>query len=179
MRYVLPDDAIRQWQLKRIFRGPINACELLGGVAEQYIDTDLVAAALWLPVRRVPLPITIALRSGIVLAPLLIGPGATFRMLRHETRCERLIGEIAGDKCGYIWIVGVAPERFRNGLGRSIMNQALADMASRNLTLCLLKTENEDNLGFYEALGFRTVAELRNSQADLTSWVLGRSLLKV
>jgi len=176
MRYVLPNHAIRQRQLDGIFRGPVNACELHGGVARHHIGADLVAAALWLPVRRVPLPVTTVVRSGVLFAPLLIGPVAACRMLRHEAPCEHLIRKIAGEDCGYIWIVGVAPERFRSGLGRLIVTRVFMDMARRNLKLCMLKTENESNLAFYEKLGFRTVTKLHNPHANLTSWVMERSL---
>lgn len=176
MRYVLPDDSSRQWKLSRVFDGAINACKLLGGVKERYDGVAVVSAALWLPLRKVPLTWRTVVRSGIVLAPLFIGPIAAYRMARHESLCERYIDEIAPENCAYIWIVGVEPERVREGLGRSVVDLALLDMANQGYTSCILKTENENNLIFYSKLGFKVISDFNNPFSNLNNWIMKKEI---
>lgn len=162
--------------LERMFLGPIQACRSQGQVIERYIEHRLVAVALWLPLKLVPLPLSALIRSGIALAPFQIGPAAALRMLRVEKRCEKAIAEVADEKSGYLWIIGVDPDQCGTGVGRLMMKDVLRAMSSQGFSNCLLKTENVKNVSFYSSLGFNTEAKVRGSMGGLCSWVMRRSI---
>jgi N-acetylglutamate synthase-like GNAT family acetyltransferase len=56
-------------------------------------------------------------------------------------------------------ILGVAPDRQHQGLGRAVVAPGLA-AADREHRPAFLETQDPSNLSFYESLGFTTIAEL-------------------
>jgi GNAT superfamily N-acetyltransferase len=56
-------------------------------------------------------------------------------------------------------ILGVAPDRQHQGLGRAVVAPGLA-AADREHLPAYLETQDPSNLSFYESLGFTTIAEL-------------------
>ena len=56
---------------------------------------------------------------------------------------------------GWIYYLAVAPERRREGLGRALMDAAEAWLRARGAPKLqlMVRTTNEEALGFYEALG--------------------------
>ena len=57
-------------------------------------------------------------------------------------------------------ILGVDPDRQRQGLGRAVVTPGLA-AADREHLPAFLETQDPTNLMFYESLGFTTIAELQ------------------
>lgn len=56
----------------------------------------------------------------------------------------------------YLSHIAVAPERQRQGLGKALMRDGMARADGDGLPIWL-ETSKADNIGYYEALGFRTV----------------------
>jgi ribosomal protein S18 acetylase RimI-like enzyme len=176
MLYAFGSTNNRPARLRWLFVRALRASHRLGKVTEHHSGSDLVAVALWLPARQIPLPTTTAISFGLLLAPFFLSFKSTFRLLRHEEPCERLIAKIAPEDASYLWIVGVDPQKNGNGFGSVIVKQVLADMVRQGFTACFLKTECKANIGFYERFGFEVVAVVDNAAANLRSWVAKKDL---
>ncbi|GAB2649938.1 GNAT family N-acetyltransferase [Kribbella swartbergensis] len=59
----------------------------------------------------------------------------------------------------FLAVVGVDPDRQRQGLGRAVISAGLAAADAEN-SAAFLETQEPANLNFYESLGFTVVAEL-------------------
>ncbi|WP_137126490.1 N-acetyltransferase [Roseomonas sp. HF4] len=155
MAHALPDAAARARRLPRLFGAVLRACRVAGGVAAV---GDGAAVAGWRRGDAVPAPAALLLRSGLVLAPALIGPGATRRLMAQESACEAAIREGFGAApFAYLWAIGVAPARQGQGLGAEMLTQALAALPDRRW---VLKTEREEVLPFYARAGFAPVRRI-------------------
>ncbi|MEU8224352.1 GNAT family N-acetyltransferase [Kribbella sp. NPDC048915] len=61
-----------------------------------------------------------------------------------------------------VWLlalVGVEPDRQRQGLGRAVISPGLA-VADAAQSPAFVETQEPENVGFYESLGFTVIAEL-------------------
>jgi ribosomal protein S18 acetylase RimI-like enzyme len=63
------------------------------------------------------------------------------------------------DPVWFLALVGVDPDRQRQGLGRAVISPGLA-AADAEHSPAFLETQDPANLSFYESLGFTVVAEL-------------------
>ncbi len=86
-----------------------------------------------------------------------LGAGAMERLHRYNEACE---ATDPGHVAHYLGMIGVVPYQMRHGLGRRLMD-AVKDRARAHLesTGIVLNTEIENNLPFYEKVGFQKVAE--------------------
>jgi ribosomal protein S18 acetylase RimI-like enzyme len=108
--------------------------------------------------------------------PLVLGWRAALRMMRHEAWCASRLAQHAPKHYGYLWILGVEPQRRGSGWGRRTLESAAEQMASAGLAWCLLKTEQASNVSLYEHLGFTCVERSVAPPSGLTTWFFRRSL---
>ena len=60
----------------------------------------------------------------------------------------------------FLAILGVDPDRQRQGLGRAVLTESLAAV-DREHSAAFLETQDAANVTFYESLGFTVAAELQ------------------
>lgn len=176
MRYILDHSEDRHRNLVAIFACAIRACQIRGDIARVHGANGQIAAATWLPVTGIPVEVINMIRSGMIWMPFAVGPSAMVRMQRHEAPCERLIRRRLPETSGYLWSVGVEPSAMGQGAGREVIAIACAQMMEGGLTHCVLKTENEANVTFYEHLNFRTCETISDPRSNLRSWVMVKPL---
>lgn len=120
------------------------------------------APGLW------PLPQMRALRY-LAPGPLLAGPAPLVRSLG----AERVI-EAAHPSYDHflVWMFAVSPDRRRQGFGRALMREALAEADSGDVP-AYLWTGNPDDLPYYRSHGFEVIDE-RQIPGGVPNWFMER-----
>jgi GNAT superfamily N-acetyltransferase len=101
--------------------------------------------------------------------PLLAGPAVLRRSLAADAAMHRHHPE---DPHFYVWMLAVAPEHQRTGVGRALLNTALERAGEFGLP-AYLETGNRENLPYYASFGFREVGEARLPR-DARIWFMMR-----
>ena len=111
------------------------------------------------------------LRTLLQLAPgpLLAGPGPLIRSLRAQAVFDRLHPK--HDHL-LVWLFAVSPARQRTGLGRRLMEKALAEADSAGVP-AYLWTANPANVPYYRSHGYEVFAEAA-IPGDVTNWFMER-----
>lgn len=73
----------------------------------------------------------------------------------------------------YVYVLGVAPGRKRQGLGARLMARAL-EIARETDSILHLETSNPENLHFYRRFGLDVVEELTETRGGPPIWVMQR-----
>lgn len=77
----------------------------------------------------------------------------------------------------YLWVLGVAPEAQRRGIGRALLGPVLG-RADADRVPCYLETQTVGNVSFYEKSGFEVVAERKEPVASLPVWFMVRESVR-
>lgn len=173
MTYLFPNAATRTSQLTKLFL-PVIRCSLRYGGVE--VAPEGGGALAWLSGEYFPLRFSQIARSGLIRTPLLIGLSAFERLQGHETVCDHELKKRAPNGFAYLWVVGVYPKAMGRGLGKQMIQSALSAMRSCGHSACLLRTDNERNVSFYEHLGFKPIHTDIAPHSSLRYWVLSQEL---
>ena len=151
MRYVLPNYARRARLLPWNFSVLLRYCLPYG---EVLTTPDLSGVACWLPPGSGTKDAWGMLRSGMVLAPLKLGPAAFVRFMGLTAYMDAARERIVPTPHWYLFGIGVGPSRQGEGIGGALLKPALARADARGLP-CYLETQTERNVEFYEKRGFK------------------------
>ena len=173
--YAEPDEARRAQRLPWLFEGTLLHCRRHGGIEAL---PDAAGVAGWVPAPRLALTPADLVRTGLIATPARLGPTQTLRLERHERPTEPRLLERAHAATAYLWVLGAHPDRQGEGLGAAVLGSALGAMAAAGFARCLLRTDDEPNVGFYRHLGFEVEQELTNLPSGLPSWILSRPTVR-
>lgn len=151
MRYVLPDDAQRARLLPWNFSALVRYCLPYG---EVLTTPDLGGVACWLPPGGGTKDAWGMIRSGMVLAPLKLGPAAFVRFMGLAAYMDAARERIVPIPHWYLFGIGVEPSRQGEGIGGTLLAPALARADASGLP-CYLETQTGRNVEFYEKRGFK------------------------
>ena len=150
--YVLPDEGERlrrsPWFFSAVLRYSASVGTLLaadGGVAILIPPGGHVAS------------LGRMLRSGLIAAPLRLGPSALGRLTAFAAASRDLRAAAIQGPFWYVGGIGVDPERQGEGIGTALMEELGARAGD---PLCL-ETASERNVAWYERLGYTVIAEGR------------------
>jgi len=170
VRWLLPDPAsrevggrvlLRTWVRYAILEGTAWCTEGLEGVALRRS-----------PGRAGLRPITL-LRAGILLVPLVLGLGATWRLLRAGWETDRRHRAALSAPHWYCWMIGVDPGHRGAGFGGALMRHTFARADAAGLP-CYLETTHPNALRVHLHHGFRVVADGPLPGTDLRVWTMVR-----
>jgi GNAT superfamily N-acetyltransferase len=165
-RHVLPDDALRARRLPAVYRLHFGVCMRLGTC---HTNEGRDGAALWLGPGAYPLSLYQYLR---------VMPGMTRALgFRNVPRALRVLDHLdrmhpSGRTFWYLAVLGVAPRRQGEGIGRALI-QPILRVCDRAGIGAWLETGTERNLSFYAGCGFRVLRESRIPNGPLV-WGLWR-----
>lgn len=169
---LVPDPERRRTALATMFTALTRTVVAAGGLAET--TSGFGAAALWQPPGR-DIGSWAMVRSGLAL------PRFVIRMSRRDR--GRMMGALRqiGDRRTqlmpgphwYVPAIGVDPDHQGGGLGSALMGTGI-ERADRGGTPIYLETETEDNVGFYEHLGFEVLDEMVATPIDVRLWLMAR-----
>jgi ribosomal protein S18 acetylase RimI-like enzyme len=147
--------ARRHRYTRRVCRGALNVVERWGGSIWHAERDGEVAGVLtsvdpgqWPP----PQFRSIAYQA---LGPTLAGPGVLWRSLAADSTMHKHHPQ---EPHFYVWMLAVAPKHQRTGVGRALLQTALARSEVLQ-TFAYLETAKPENLPYYASFGFREVGE--------------------
>ncbi len=155
-RYLFPNDLRRARLLPWYLGSAVRYCSNYG---EVYTTETLDGLAAWLPPGETGVSnYWHMFRSGMLLAPLKVGPAAFSRLMALRTYTEAAHERWAPGSHWYLFVLGVEPSSQGKGVGGALMEPVLARADAEN-TSCYLETQYERNLPFYGKYGFEVAEE--------------------
>jgi ribosomal protein S18 acetylase RimI-like enzyme len=165
--WLIPDRDKRTQLLPWLFRIGFESTN-----ADVYATAGAIqGAARWLPPGRPSMRVSTTLRA-LVAVPLRLG-GATGPFLAYGRAVEQLRAEVAPGPHWYLAGIGVDPVAQRRGIGAALLAPGV-DAAARDRLPAVLLTNNEVNLAFYEANGFRVVKKGSTPKDGPDAWAMVR-----
>jgi ribosomal protein S18 acetylase RimI-like enzyme len=165
--WLLPDVERRARLLPWLFRIGFDIT-----AAEVYATQGpVLGAARWLAPGRAPTRVGATLRA-LVTTPLRLG-STTAQFLAYGRAVEALRIEATSGPHWYLAGIGVEPGARRQGIGGALLAPGIA-ASERDGVPAVLLTNNEQNLSFYEAHGFRTVREDDTPRDGPHAWAMVR-----
>ncbi len=171
-RETFSDPDTRPELLVSMFTGLARATLAAQGIAETSREFD--AVALWLPPGNT-IGLRATVKSRFALQRFVMGLPADDRkrMLAVLGQLEERKKALMPNPHWYLSAIGVSPERQGEGLGSALVRSGLSKADDDNVSV-YLETETEDNVGFYEHLGFEVVEQITAAGLDLPLWLLTR-----
>ena len=169
--WALPDAATREQKLAVLHRAFLEY-GLRSGLRITQSDGGR-CVAIWEPPGQSMSLVGLA-RSGLLAAPLKIGPRPMARLARADAAIEPIRKEAMGDQPHwYLAIAAIDPDLQGRGRGGALLREGLARIDSDGLP-CFLDTNNEANLPLYERFGFTTVAQVEVGEGGPQGWGMRR-----
>jgi ribosomal protein S18 acetylase RimI-like enzyme len=152
MRWLLPAREARASRLPRLFAMELRDLYLPND--EVYTTRDLVGGALWAPPNRWRTPPTNLLRAVPRLVWTLRGH------IGAAVQCVSAIERLHPPEAHwYLAVVGTDPTHQRQGVGSALLAPVL-ERCDRDYLPAYLESSREDNLAFYQRLGFEVTGTL-------------------
>ena len=154
--YLFPNDSRRSRLLPWYLGSALRYCSNYG---EVYATEDLDGVAAWLPPGKTKVSnYWHMLRSGMLLAPLKVGPSAFSRLMSLTAYMDAAHERWAPQKHWYLFVLGVEPSSQGRGIGGALMKPVLARADADGIP-CYLETQYGRNSSFYGKYGFEVVEE--------------------
>ncbi len=164
---VFPDMEKRERGMRYVFRFHMRYCLLCG---EAYaVSSRLEGIAVWLPGRCAAVDCGPVLRAGVLKMPFAVGLRALVRMRRVGETLTRMRTNQCKGEHWYLGMLGVDPPHQRKGLGSRLLAPKLDWCQSKGLPVWL-ETETEQNVRFYQRLGFEIREEEVVPEINVRLW---------
>jgi ribosomal protein S18 acetylase RimI-like enzyme len=169
--YLFPNEAKRLEQLRWLYRGSTRYAHRYG---ETYASEQVSGVALWLPPER-PHPSQLGMiRVGMGLAPFKFGLGWLRRSVAAMNVLDEAHRRDVAPRHWYLFLLGVDPDRQRQGFGRRLIEPVLTQAAASGVT-CYVDTTNERNVAFYRRHGFEVVTAGEVPNGGPRFWTMTRA----
>jgi ribosomal protein S18 acetylase RimI-like enzyme len=165
--WLIPDERRRAAVLPWLFRVGFE----IAAADVWTTEGTVLGCARWLPPGRPPMRVGAALRA-FIATPLRLRE-ATSRFFAYGRALENMRTEVANGPHWYLAGLGVDPSQQRQGIGSALLGPGLEGAARERLP-CVLLTNDERNLSFYERHGFETVLEGDKPTGGPHAWAMVR-----
>ena len=131
----------------------------------------------WQPPGSKPVGTGAMLRHGLALAPFVLGPAATRRLLEVVDAVERgRHGAQAGEPAWYLNNMAVRKECRGSGIGSRLLGSQLRELVDPSGAPAVLSTQRPENVTFYARFGFEVASEdvMGSGPLAFRSWTLLR-----
>jgi ribosomal protein S18 acetylase RimI-like enzyme len=167
--YAYPDARERKKRTPHSFDSVLRYGLRYGKV---YTTSDrLEGVAVWMRSELMKMTIRRMWWSHALRPAMRMGLGASVRMLRLNDYIERKHIDLAPFDHLYLMLLGVDPEYQGNGYGGRLVRGMLAEAGEAELP-CYLETTSEENVAFYEHLGFKVIDEFIVPKTTVKIWVM-------
>ena len=162
----------RPESLARMFTALTRATIAARGVAEK--TPLLEGAALWLPPAR-DIGLWAMVRSGLAM------PRFVMSLTKQDRKQMMVVLSQLGQRRKtlmpephwYVSAVGVDPQHQGKGLGSTLMRHGIT-RADRGEMPIYVETEVQENVDFYQQLGFEVIEVLNPEGLDIPLWLMAR-----
>ena len=164
-----PNPEQRRWKTRWYVRNAIKIALEYGDVQA---TQDLQGIASALPPEHTHLPLSVFIRSGYWKAPLVLG----LRDFYRSQACEEAVSEahtrwMQTQPHYYLWGLTVHPQAQGRGYGKALLSQLLKKAAAQHVPV-YLETHTENNVSYYQALGFECLERVITPSYELPFWCL-------
>ena len=164
-----PNPEQRRWKTRWYVRNAIKIALEYGDVQA---TQDLQGIAFALPPEHTHLPVSVFIRSGYWKAPLVLG----LRDFYRSQACEEAVGEahtrwMQTQPHYYLWGLTVHAQAQGRGYGKALLSQLLKKAAAQHIPV-YLETHTENNVSYYQALGFECLERVITPSYELPFWCL-------
>ena len=167
--YTYPDASEREKRVPHSFDSVLRYGLRYGKV---YTTSDrLEGIAVWMHSELMKMTIRRMWRSQALRPALRMGIKASIRMFRLNDYIERKHIELAPYDHLYLMLLGVDPEYQGNGYGGRLVRGMLEEASEAGLP-SYLETTSEENVAFYEHLGFKVIDEFIVPKTPVTIWIM-------
>jgi ribosomal protein S18 acetylase RimI-like enzyme len=166
MRWLLPTARARTQRLPRLFA--MELCYLYLPHEEVYTTRDLAGGAMWAPPGGWRTPAASILRALPRLVWTLRGHMPT------AVHCVTAIERIHPPEAHwYLAVVGTEPSRQHEGIGSALLAPVL-ERCDHDFVPAYLESSREDNLAFYQRLGFEVTGTVDLPDGGPRVWPMWR-----
>ena len=154
------------------YLGNVLNCALRYG--EVYTTPDTAGVIFTLPPGHTKISLWEYIQNGFLLSCFVLG----LRNYARSMDCETFVGNMhetimAGRPHYYLWGLAVDPRQKRKGVGSGLMAPMLAKADADNKPV-YLETHDENNVGYYQKMGFDLVHTGLIPKYDLPIWCMLR-----
>jgi hypothetical protein len=164
---MFPDKRKRETGMRHLFRFHMRYCVLCGEVYA--VSSMLEGVAAWLPDRSAAVDRGPVLSAGALKMPWLVGLRTLMRMRKLGKEVTRMRTNQCAGEHWYLAMLGVDPPHQRKGIGRRLLAPKL-EWCRRECLPIWLETETEQNVRFYERLGFEVREEVVVPGVNVRLW---------
>lgn len=162
-------------QKSRFFESPIKYCFKYGDV---YATSErLEGIANWVPGDYADMTIWRIIRSGMIISAMRAISACTKLARQQEKIFEPLQADrrenMQGRSYLYLLVLGVAAEFQGQGFGGRLVRGLIGESEQAGLPI-YAETQREENVGWYEKLGFKLIKEVTLPIIELPQWELIR-----
>ena len=169
--FYFPDPKRRSRYLPWYLENVLN-CALRYG--EVYTNAELSGVIFSLPPGHTQISLWEYIQNGFVLTPFFLGLRNYVRSMDCEDFVASTHEKIMQDRPHYyLWGLAVDPARKRKGVGTALMEFFMkkTDIAGKSI---YLETHDENNVAYYQRLGFNLVCTDAILKYDLRIWCMLR-----
>ena len=170
MNFVFPEDEVRERVLPWFLGATVSYSQKYGEVSA---SPNGDAVACWLTPGNTTVTTARIFKTGGGLTPLKLGFQRFQRLMALQTHLHKEHAANAPEPHYYLYLLGVDPASWGQGLGRDLMNKMLA-RADREKKPCYLETQNEKNVAVYRSVGFEVTSSSQLAGHDLHVWTMKR-----
>ena len=168
-KWIFPDPTIRSKSLRRLNRVPLEYGYHYGHVTQ---SNDGMGVAIWIPAGS---SVTVGgmVRSGMLTVPFHIGFRPFSKFMGANDIMDKIHKKYVSEPHWQLLIVAVDPEMQGSGHGTALVKEGLARADEANCP-CYLDTSKEQNIAFYERLGFTVVESVPLGNGGPIGWGMRR-----
>ncbi|MFH1242071.1 MAG: GNAT family N-acetyltransferase [Pseudomonadota bacterium] len=171
--WVMPDPAIRKELLKELFKLRLRLGILFG---EVYVTPDFEGGAHWMPSENAALSEERLIEAGALEFSARLEaaePEAMPRIQRYLEIVEPLHAQLAPFTHLYLSSIAVDPVHQKKGYGTGLLRAMFKRIDQEKMPV-YLETNAEDNISYYERVGFAVRKQVIIPDTDLPVWVMIR-----
>ncbi len=169
--YALPDERERARLNPTYFSAFVRYGHVAGEVWT--MEGSLDGVAIWLPPGGVDIQSDLAEQAGITSLPSILGVEPVDRKRNVFDYLDMLHRRDVQGPHWYLTIIGIEPNRQRQGVGSALLQPVLSRADAEGLP-CYLETLNATNIPFYARHGFKIVVEDVEPKSGLRFWTFQR-----
>ena len=167
INWLLRQDSKRSQAFDLYFRTVL--CVITMPRGEVFVTDDCAGGALWVPSNNAE----ISLARQLSLLPDMIRAGRLRGVKRLMGIIDAMNKAHPHERHYHLQLVGVDPAHQRKGLGSALMQPMLA-RCDREGCGAYLENTREENIAFYEQLGFAVIGELDLGRGAPPAWQMWR-----
>jgi ribosomal protein S18 acetylase RimI-like enzyme len=169
--HMSPDEGDRRRSSPAFFSAFVRYGYLAGEVSAT--DGTLDGVAVWLPPDAVEMDPDLMDQAGISALPSTVGAEAFGRIMTVFGHLDVLHKRDVQVPHWYLTLIGVDPQRQRQGIAGSLLRPMLAHADAERLP-CYLETAEPANVPFYLNMGFEIVVEEVEPKSGIEIWTFLR-----